>query len=427
MFNPPSPVLASKRFLPILLLTTFIVFLFLLHSVSSGGAVYGIPQAVGFGESVRNGAGGGKSQSAQKQNPFPQGQLKNQGSEFEPRPLYKPGVTKPPGSNYTRTLVIPKMKHEDDSWIATELPDVEAAVYVVNDPDAPLHPPRNKGHEVMVYLSFIIDNYEDLPDVMIFMHAHQHSWHNEEVFDFDAAEMIRRLSSERITREGYMNMRCGWGPGCPDWMHPGNVEQDVNKQEETMIAKSWSEIFPLDPIPQVLAQPCCAQFAISRDRALANPKSRYVYYRDWLLRTELTDYISGRIWEYLWHVIFTGEPVFCPNQACCYCDAYGLCFGGDEQLENFFGMRNEINDRNDELNAWRDKAAAIERAQRKGRFDEAARLEIPEPGRDQVLMAEVEEKQELLGTLRAEALKRGENPRNRALECGRPWKQGDGF
>ena len=423
MFNPPSPILASKRILPFLLITTFIVFLYLLHSVSSGTPWHGVPQAVGLGEKVSNvgpGSGGSKSSSS---NP-----LKNQAASlYQPRPQYKPGVAKPPGSNYSRTLVIPKMKHEDDTWIENELPDVEAAVYVVNDPDAPLHPPRNKGHEVMVYLSYIIDHYEILPDVMIFMHAHQHSWHNEDVFDFNAAEMIRRMSPERVTREGFMNVRCAWSPGCPDWMHPGTVEQDVNKQEETMIAKSWSEIFPLDPIPQVLAQPCCAQFAASRDRVLAVPKSRYIYYRDWLLRTELTDYISGRIWEYLWHVIFTGESIFCPSQSCCYCDGYGLCFGGEAELDAFFGLRFQINDQQDELNAWRDKAAAIDRAERKGRMDEAAALEVPEPGKDIFLMTELEEKRTRVEYLKQNALKRGENPKNRALECGRSWKPGDGF
>lgn len=32
-----------------------------------------------------------------------------------------------------------------------------------------------------------------------------------------------------------------------------------------------------------------------------------------------------------------------------------------------------------------------------------------------------------LDRLKQEAYKRGEDPRNRALECGRPWKEGDGF
>lgn len=32
-----------------------------------------------------------------------------------------------------------------------------------------------------------------------------------------------------------------------------------------------------------------------------------------------------------------------------------------------------------------------------------------------------------LDKLKGEAYKRGEDPRNRAMECGRPYKEGDGF
>ena len=97
-----------------------------------------------------------------------------------------------------------------------------------------------------------------------------------------------------------MNLRCHWDPGCPAWLHPGAVERNYEKQEEHLLASSWAELFPHDTIPTILAQPCCAQFAVSRERIRAMPKQQYVYMRDWLLRTELTDYLSGRIFEYLW-------------------------------------------------------------------------------------------------------------------------------
>lgn len=66
------------------------------------------------------------------------------------------GRTKPAGSNYTKCLVVAKMKREDTSWIETELGDMmdsgvlSTAVYTVDDRKAKLHPPKNKGHEVVV-------------------------------------------------------------------------------------------------------------------------------------------------------------------------------------------------------------------------------------------------------------------------------------
>ena len=100
---------------------------------------------------------------------------------------YPVGKLKPAGSNYTKALVLPKLRSEDTSWVEETLGDMLSsgglshAIYVVDDASAPLHPPQNKGHEVMVYLTYIIDHYDALPDVSIFMHAHRWSWHNNEL------------------------------------------------------------------------------------------------------------------------------------------------------------------------------------------------------------------------------------------------------
>lgn len=136
------------------------------------------------------------------------------------------GTTKPVGSRYSKTVVIPKLESEDTNWIQEELGDLlhpngalQTALYTVdNYTPGELHPPKNKGHEVMVYLTYMIDHYEDLPDVSIFMHSHRYAWHNNDLLDQDAAQMIRYLSAERVTREGYMNLRCHWDPGCPSWL-----------------------------------------------------------------------------------------------------------------------------------------------------------------------------------------------------------------
>ena len=45
------------------------------------------------------------------------------------------------------------------------------------------------------------------------MHSHQFAKHNNDLLDRDAALMIRFLSPERVTRDGYMNLRCHWEPG----------------------------------------------------------------------------------------------------------------------------------------------------------------------------------------------------------------------
>ena len=48
------------------------------------------------------------------------------------------------------------------------LPNISALV--------PLKIVPNRGAEAMAYLSAIIDHYDNLPDIMIFMHAHRFAW-----------------------------------------------------------------------------------------------------------------------------------------------------------------------------------------------------------------------------------------------------------
>lgn len=117
---------------------------------------------------------------------------------------FRPGVPKPDG-NYSRVLVVPRMKDEDVSWIddvKQEMPDLETAVYVMDNSWATYHPPMNKGRESMAYLTYIIDHYDDLPDVVLFFHAHKVGWHNLLILGQDSAEMLKRLRIERIWRTG---------------------------------------------------------------------------------------------------------------------------------------------------------------------------------------------------------------------------------
>jgi Protein of unknown function (DUF3431) len=346
------------------------------------------------------------------------------------RNTFKPDKPKPTGSNYTKMLVMPRMSSEDVAWIAENFGNQDqtfgATVYVVDDPNAPIRPPKNKGHEVMVYLSYIIDRYESLAEVNIFMHSHRQTWHNDELLDNDAVQMINRLSPERVQREGYMNMRCHWDPGCPDWLHPGSVDEDVNKQEEPLLAKSWSELFPDDPIPKVLAQPCCAQFAVSRDRIQALPKERYVYYRDWLINTSLSDHISGRVWEYLWHYLFTRQNVYCPPEHVCYCDGFGVCFGGADEYTAWWDKMWDKRHYEDELKQWYFRQEKIRQATQENML-EIAHMPRPEPGRNEELERTIMELEAWLSVEKHKAVERGKSAKNRAMEAGREWKDGDGF
>lgn len=330
---------------------------------------------------------------------------------------FHPGVPKPFGSAYSRVVVIPRLQTDNVSWIFDELPDVHTVLYIANDPLAALHPPKNKGHEVMIYLSYIIDHYDALPEILIFMHSHRWTHHNNALLGYDAAEMVRRLKSDYVTREGYVNMRCHWSPGCPEWLHPGIARESLDKQEEVVLSQSWSELFPSDPLPAALGQACCAQFALSKERILSIPLSRFVYYRDWIMRTPLSDYISGRIWEYSWQFLFTGQSIYCPAEHICHCGGFGLCFGGASQFKEFDELRRKKEKAELELNALHERRAVSRKANMESRRSNESAM------RDAVLSHQIQILQQELASRKGNALERGLDPDVRAEECGVRWNE----
>lgn len=262
------------------------------------------------------------------------------------------------------------------------------------------------------------------------MHAHQFAWHNNELLDADSAQMVRFLSPERVTREGYVNLRCSWDPGCPEWLHPENTVQNDSKQEEILLAKSWSQLFPLDPIPTVLAQPCCAQFAVSRERILETNKMRYIYMRDWLLRTDLSDFLSGRVFEYIWQFIFSATPIYCPSEIACYCDGYGLCFETAGAYDEWLALWSVRSDINEQLRVWQEKADLIEEYEQLGRAGKmvfGTKLKAPEAGKDEELRRRIAKLEERMEAGKRQAQELGRDPKRRALAAGREWRDGDGF
>lgn len=210
-------------------------------------------------------------------------------------------------------------------------------------------------------------------------------------------------------------------------MHPGAVEEDMNKQEETLLARSWLELFPDNRIPDVLAQPCCAQFAISRDRIKSIPLSKYVFYRDWLLRTSLSDYISGRVWEYMWQFVFTGENVVCPREHICYCDGFGVCFGGEEQYEEYWVKQRERAKLEKELEEWKKENERLSKLGKDEKSEEQEMTLAKEAGRDLELDGRIKGLSAWSEQRRQLAKERGDIAKNRGVEAGREWNEGDGF
>ncbi|KAJ5983176.1 hypothetical protein N7481_005275 [Penicillium waksmanii] len=249
------------------------------------------------------------------------------------------------GNPGDKVIVMAKLAEEHTDWVQEELPDWQRALYIVNptqdmrSSNEILTTPFNKGHEAMAYLTYVIDHYDTLPSTIAFLHAHRAgflmAWHVDAPLH-DNVLAMRSLQTDFVQRNGYVNLRCNWNPGCKEG-HRFN--QHVTEQV-------WWDIFegtstpPLNMSspyetesyggkymrkPTQIGAACCAQFAVSRSQVHARPREDYIKFRQWIIETELNDASSGRVMEFMWHVIFGMNSIYCPDEQLCYCQVYGKC------------------------------------------------------------------------------------------------------
>ena len=157
----------------------------------------------------------------------------------------------------------------------------------------------------MAYLTYIIDNYARLPAVIAFLHPHRDgflsSWHTDTPLHSNV-DAMHGLNLSYIVDKGYANLRCKRSPGCLEKdIHNAHVTPDVYMN---LFKDTSTEVHNAASMPKEIGAACCAQFAVSKQNVLKRPLGDYEKFRQWLLDTELSDWKSGRVFEFLWHIIF---------------------------------------------------------------------------------------------------------------------------
>jgi hypothetical protein len=138
--------------------------------------------------------------------------------------------------------------------------------------------------------------------------------------------MLRDLQLPHVMARGYANLRCVWTLGCPAELPLSTpATPDADLPLSGAYPAAFYDLFPGAPLPDAIGVACCAQFAVSRSTIRWRPRDQYEHYRNWLLETDLPDYVSGRVFEYSWHMIFGMPPVSCPDVETCYCETFGRC------------------------------------------------------------------------------------------------------
>jgi len=145
----------------------------------------------------------------------------------------------------------------------------------------------------------------------------------------DTLPLIQRLNLDHVDKEGYASLRCNW-MHCPkSQVDPVLGHEDDFWEIKGLYASAWTQFFPKDPIPDAVAGPCCAQFAVSRETIRRLPIDKYEQIRQWIWTLELpadqASMKSGLVLEYMWHVIFGKPAYYCPPAKECYCEKWSMC------------------------------------------------------------------------------------------------------
>ncbi|KAH7397044.1 hypothetical protein DE146DRAFT_614144 [Phaeosphaeria sp. MPI-PUGE-AT-0046c] len=233
-------------------------------------------------------------------------------------------VATPSSSLPDRVVVMAKLPTDDTRWVHKDLQDWQSAIYDIDtetlhnvstlDPliNSTLRTLRNKGMEANAYLAYIVQNYNSLPSTIAFIHPHRDgypiAWHTDNN-EHSNVISLQSLNINFIQSNGYANLRCVNDPGCPHEVMPFRDPPEDHRTIEAAMPEAWRDLFNNTNVPHILATPCCAQFAVSRQQVQKRTWDEYKKYYTWLMETPLKDETSGRVFEYLWHVLFGQDPV----------------------------------------------------------------------------------------------------------------------
>ncbi|KAI9725473.1 MAG: hypothetical protein M1828_003144 [Chrysothrix sp. TS-e1954] len=275
-------------------------------------------------------------------------------------PQERGGYVHPNESSYTTTLVMGRLKAdvEKAAWVHTELSNIsDTKIYIVDDAESiGPHLLKNHGREGMVYIKYIIDNYDNLNDITFFWHTDAMAWHNNYLLGQSSARTINTMNREQIIQDGYVPSRCDHWPGCPSWIifNPSIAEHtlDHHKLSDMFTPFEFGRMFPgEDDFPRYFAQTCCSQFAVSRQKIRSVPKEEYERVKEWITNYE-SDQLSGRALEILWQYLFLRKGTYCPSMFDCYCKTYGICIEDKKEI-TMIERWNEFRTRQEELNFQR--------------------------------------------------------------------------
>lgn len=237
-----------------------------------------------------------------------------------------------------RLIVKVRLEHEDDSWLDSFAWREE---YLTLSSDASNMyaggKSVDKGRIAEAYLRWIIENYNNLPETIVFLrpsHPSQKNCHNKPIPSTSSSGStvppplatnidLSTLRIPSIQRTGFANLHCPSTAKCADAFHaPSHHFRTL----DSSMRAAWDGIFgSTAPFPDKLAAPLVSEFAVSAGQVRRRSADDYLRIWDWLSTTRMDDETAGRVVEAVWHVVFGMGAEFCVDERECKCHVYGRC------------------------------------------------------------------------------------------------------
>ena len=201
-----------------------------------------------------------------------------------------------------KILIVTSHYTEDLDWLVNQN-EYDYKIYTKNIhgcvgyPKEKVYECPNYGNESSSYLCYILENYDNLPDYVAFIHGHETDYHQTDTI-LNLLKNVKFTGYESLNREDYQNV------------FNDEVTEDSPKRNWEFVKMMYDELRIDLPKPKKLELTACAQFVVSKELIRSNDIRLYRNLLNWLMRrSDIPAFWSGRLIEHLWCYILTHKEV----------------------------------------------------------------------------------------------------------------------
>jgi hypothetical protein len=189
-----------------------------------------------------------------------------------------------------QALVVSKYR-ENVGWLKSLPSGFDSIVYQSGNESAPNFVP-NVGNEAYKYLEYIVDNFENLPATITFVHAGRQEWHDPRPKDVSIPELGDAFAAAHggfaylpgVAPETCWSVSLSKRPNGHSRTNEGIPVEVARPVLVDVLHHLWHDVLENDlgPAPDHWCTACCAQFQVLREAIQRHPVSFYKRLLDWV-------------------------------------------------------------------------------------------------------------------------------------------------